>query len=257
MPAYAFALFLYAGVTDVADGALARRWRQQTVVGSVIDPMADKALVMTLVVSLTCQGALPLWLATLLLGRDAAFGVAAIYYRYASLPPPKTWRRYWDFSLPSARVHPTGVSKLNTFLQLVLVGAALALPLVLPSPSPSDGGPGAADPAAAQKGGGGGEAPLSLLGGLATERQVRAGIAALQAVVAATTVASGLSYVAKRDAVAILGADEALKRRQGVRGRARDPFLGAGFGGVVLLAAALAAREMGGGTVNDGRDMGE
>lgn len=57
--AWAFAVFAYAGATDVVDGYLARRWGQQTVVGSVIDPMADKALMMTLVVSLTLQGALP------------------------------------------------------------------------------------------------------------------------------------------------------------------------------------------------------
>lgn len=36
--------------------------------------------------------------------------------------------RYWDFSLPSAEVHPTTISKYNTFLQLLLVGSALALP---------------------------------------------------------------------------------------------------------------------------------
>jgi cardiolipin synthase len=199
--------------------------------------MADKALVMTLVVSLTIQGALPMWLAALLLGRDAAFGVAAVYYRYASLPAPKTWRRYWDFSLPSARVHPTGVSKANTFLQLVLVGAALALPLVLPSPSSNVDSPAAEEPVEERVG------ETRILGGLATEGQVRVGIAALQAVVAATTVASGLSYVVKRDAATILGTDEALKRRQGIRGRA---ILGAGFGGVLLLAALLAAREAGG-----------
>lgn len=228
------------------DGHLARRWRQQTVVGSVIDPMADKALVMTLVVTLALQGALPPWLAALLLGRDASFALAAIYYRYASLPAPKTFARYWDFSLPSAQVHPTAVSKANTFLQLVLVGAALALPLVLPSSDSETTA--AAEPS-------GEDAPLPLLAGLATERQVRAGIATLQAVVAATTVASGLSYVARRDAVTILGTDEALKRRQGLRGRA---ILGSGFGAVIILSAVLAAREMrGGGGGGSGRKGGE
>jgi cardiolipin synthase len=177
------------------------------------------------------------WLATLLLGRDAALALAAIYYRYASLPAPKTLARYWDFSLPSAAVHPTAVSKLNTFLQLVLVGAALALPLVLPvAVEEEDSAP---------------EGGRRMLGGLLTEEQVRASIVALQAVVAATTVASGFSYVVKRDAVSILGADEALKRRQGFRGRA---ILGVGFGAVILLAAALAAREMGRRAVEEKRE---
>jgi cardiolipin synthase len=38
--------------------------------------------------------------------------------------------RYWDFSLPSAEVHPTGVSKANTALQLLLVGASMAVPVL-------------------------------------------------------------------------------------------------------------------------------
>jgi len=51
------------------------------------------------------------WLAVIILGRDFGLGIAAIYYRYISLPPPKTFMRFWDFSLPSAEVHPTQISK--------------------------------------------------------------------------------------------------------------------------------------------------
>jgi cardiolipin synthase (CMP-forming) len=53
------------------------------------------------------------WLASIILGRDVGLGIAAIYYRYISLPPPKTFSRYWDFSLPSAEVHPTTISKVR------------------------------------------------------------------------------------------------------------------------------------------------
>lgn len=70
------------------------------------------------------------WVAGIILGRDVGLGIAAIYYRWISLPPPKTFSRYWDFSLPSAEVHPTTISKYNTFLQLALVGATTAAPLV-------------------------------------------------------------------------------------------------------------------------------
>lgn len=70
------------------------------------------------------------WLAAIILGRDLGLGFAAIYYRWISLPPPKTFSRYWDFSLPSAEVRPTTISKYNTFLQLALVGLATAAPLV-------------------------------------------------------------------------------------------------------------------------------
>lgn len=72
----------------------------------------------------------PVWVTTIILGRDVGLGVAAIYYRWISLPPPKTLARYWDFSLPSAEVRPTAISKYNTFLQLALVGLTTAAPLV-------------------------------------------------------------------------------------------------------------------------------
>ena len=66
----------------------------------------------------------------MILGRDVGLGISALYYRYISLPPPKTFRRYWDFSLPSAEVKPTTVSKYNTALQLTLVGLTAAAPVL-------------------------------------------------------------------------------------------------------------------------------
>jgi cardiolipin synthase len=59
-----------------------------------------------------------------------ALAISAIYYRYVSLPPPKTFMRYWDFSLPSAEVRPTAISKFNTALQLGLIGLTMVAPLV-------------------------------------------------------------------------------------------------------------------------------
>lgn len=56
---WALGLFAYAGVSDLLDGWIARRWKLQTVVGSVVDPMADKMLMTVLTVCLACQGALP------------------------------------------------------------------------------------------------------------------------------------------------------------------------------------------------------
>jgi len=47
--AWAVGLFAYAGITDLVDGWIARKWKLQTVVGSVVDPMADKILMTTLV----------------------------------------------------------------------------------------------------------------------------------------------------------------------------------------------------------------
>lgn len=56
---WAVGLFAYAGITDLLDGWIARRWKQQTVVGTVIDPMADKALMTILTVCLAVKGMLP------------------------------------------------------------------------------------------------------------------------------------------------------------------------------------------------------
>jgi cardiolipin synthase len=55
----ALGLFAYAGVSDLLDGWIARRWKLQTVVGSVVDPMADKILMTVLTVCFAVQGALP------------------------------------------------------------------------------------------------------------------------------------------------------------------------------------------------------
>lgn len=57
--AWAVALFAYAGITDLVDGWVARKWKLQSVVGSVIDPMADKLLMTVLVGCLAVKGALP------------------------------------------------------------------------------------------------------------------------------------------------------------------------------------------------------
>lgn len=214
---WALALFAYAGITDLVDGWLARRWKLQTVAGSVIDPMADKALMIILTVTLAVKGAIPLYLATLVLGRDASLAVAAIYYRYASLPAPKTFTRYWDFSLPSAEVHPTTVSKYNTFLQLLLIGSTLALPVVTA--------------------GGQHTAVLQSLGMQSLDlHQV---MTYFQWLVAATTAWSGLSYAYLKNAVTILGSNEELKSRQGARGRA---IIGVTFGSVVAGAVWIALR---------------
>lgn len=56
---WALGLFAYAGITDLLDGWIARKWNQGTVVGTVIDPMADKALMTVLTVTLAMKGALP------------------------------------------------------------------------------------------------------------------------------------------------------------------------------------------------------
>ncbi|GAO48688.1 hypothetical protein G7K_2858-t1 [Saitoella complicata NRRL Y-17804] len=165
-PRAAFGLFAYAGITDLVDGWIARKFNMKSVVGTVIDPMADKLLMTILTVTLAMKGALPVWLAVIILGRDVGLAISALYYRWISLPPPKTMTRYWDFSLPSAEVRPTTISKVNTALQLGLIGATMAEPLIM--------------------------------------MDVSLAMMAFQYTVASTTVWSGLSYVFSNDAVRIL-----------------------------------------------------
>ncbi|KAL3480691.1 phosphatidyl synthase [Aspergillus californicus] len=178
--ATALALFAYAGITDLVDGYIARRYNLQTVVGTIIDPMADKLLMTISVACLAVNGSIPVWLAVIILGRDVGLAISAIYYRWISLPPPKTMARYWDFSLPSAEVKPTGISKVNTALQLLLVGSAMALP-VLP-------------------------------GAFLDAWHLNEAMTAFQYIVAATTIWSGLSYVFTKDAVKILSKEEVQRR---------------------------------------------
>ncbi|KGO65928.1 CDP-alcohol phosphatidyltransferase [Penicillium italicum] len=176
----ALSLFAYAGITDLVDGYIARRYNLQTVVGTIIDPMADKLLMTIGVACLAVNGSLPIWLAVIILGRDVGLAISAIYYRWISLPEPKTMARFWDFSLPSAEVKPTEISKINTALQLVLVGSAIALPVV----------------------------PEAFISAWHLS-EVMTGF---QYLVAGTTLWSGLSYVFSNNAVKILSKEEIQKR---------------------------------------------
>lgn len=126
----ALGLLVFAGVTDLLDGWIARKWKSQsTKMGSFLDPMADKVLIATLFVSLTYQNLIPLPLTLLIVSRDVALVVAAFVIRYRSLPPPRTLSRYFDVTHATAQLAPTTISKFNTAIQLLLVGTTLASPV--------------------------------------------------------------------------------------------------------------------------------
>jgi CDP-diacylglycerol--glycerol-3-phosphate 3-phosphatidyltransferase len=65
-------LFLAAAATDLLDGYLARKWRQITTVGTLLDPIADKLLISAALISLVQTGHIKAWLAILLIGREFA-----------------------------------------------------------------------------------------------------------------------------------------------------------------------------------------
>ncbi|KAI0759342.1 CDP-alcohol phosphatidyltransferase-domain-containing protein [Irpex lacteus] len=162
----ATSLLAYAGLTDLVDGWMARRFNMRSVLGTILDPAADKTLMTTLTVTLAFKELIPLPLAIIILGRDVLLSLSAFYIRYTSLPPPKTWGRYWDFSLPSAEVRPTTISKYNTALQLLLMGVTTISPLI-----PYD---------------------------------MQLGLQALQIIVGTTTLWSGASYLWTKDAIRIV-----------------------------------------------------
>ncbi|KAJ2161733.1 hypothetical protein GGF46_001237 [Coemansia sp. RSA 552] len=162
------------GLTDALDGYVARRYNMKSFVGSIIDPAADKVLMTTLTLSLAYSGLLPMALAVVIIGRDIALSLTAFFIRWATLPQPKTVKRYFDLSIPSVEVRPTAISKWNTALQLLLMGTTLTSPVF--------------------------GVPADYIG-----------LVALQWVTGATTVASGLGYLVSKDAVHRLTKAEVAK----------------------------------------------
>ena len=107
--ALTFGLFAAAGVSDAIDGWLARR-RGGTVLGAMLDPLADKALLVSMFVTLAIIGVLPDWLAILAVFRDLVIIGGLLVM--------------WQLAMP-VRIQPLPISKLNTALQIVLVATAL------------------------------------------------------------------------------------------------------------------------------------
>lgn len=109
---------VYAAFSDWFDGFLARRFSLETVVGSYLDPVADKLLITTTTVCLASQGALPGWLVSLIVGRDIILVVG-----WMAL----TFKNNGDVSVQQAvqnmrksALNPLCISKLNTTLQISL-----------------------------------------------------------------------------------------------------------------------------------------
>ncbi len=69
---FALTVFLAAGLTDLLDGYLARRWKQVTTVGTLLDPVADKLLISAALISLVEIRLLPAWLVILIISREFA-----------------------------------------------------------------------------------------------------------------------------------------------------------------------------------------
>lgn len=108
---WAFWLFVAAGVTDAVDGALARLLNARSVLGAYLDPLADKALLMSIYIVLGWLGHLDSWLVIMVVFRDLLILGGAILMLFLS-----------EYS----GVDPLYISKVNTFMQIVLAGVVLA-----------------------------------------------------------------------------------------------------------------------------------
>jgi cardiolipin synthase (CMP-forming) len=109
--AAAFILFLAAAVTDAVDGALARLTDTGSSLGAVLDPMADKLLLVSSFVVLGFNGVLPRWLVILVISRDIIIvaGYAVIFFVHQKAIP----------------VEPSQLGKITTFFELLTIGFAL------------------------------------------------------------------------------------------------------------------------------------
>lgn len=71
-------VLMVVGVTDFLDGFLARRFHQVSTLGKVLDPVADRVVLVTGVLAITAYGAVPAWLAGLVLGRELLVSIAVL-----------------------------------------------------------------------------------------------------------------------------------------------------------------------------------
>lgn len=126
--AWAMSLFAYSCITDFVDGYIARKYNMGSVLGSIIDPAADKLLMTICTVSLCYNLTMPTYLAALIIGRDVMLGFMALYYRFVTLPKPRSFLKYVDLLIPTASVHPTKLSKWNTGFQMIYIGTLVLKP---------------------------------------------------------------------------------------------------------------------------------
>lgn len=108
---FAFLLFLVAAISDAVDGFLAKRFGMKTELGAYLDPLADKALIVSIYVTLGITGVIPLWIVILVVSRDIMIVSAVILS--------------WLIDRPVA-IRPHVVSKINTAVQIIFACLVLA-----------------------------------------------------------------------------------------------------------------------------------
>ncbi len=109
---WALALFLLAGISDGIDGYLARHYRWTSRLGAILDPLADKLLMVSTYLVLGWLDDLPGWLVGLVIWRDVVIVAGTLLYR---------WK------VGAVAFEPLLISKLNTLCQILLVVVTLLL----------------------------------------------------------------------------------------------------------------------------------
>ena len=104
--AWALFLFAFAGFSDGLDGYLANRFNWQSRLGALLDPVADKLLVLGMFVTLAYIQQVPVWLAAVVILRDVVIVSGALAYHFLIEP---------------VQGEPTRISKLNTALELMFL----------------------------------------------------------------------------------------------------------------------------------------
>lgn len=104
-------LFICAAVTDVLDGFLARRLNQKTALGTIIDPLADKVMMVASYITLSEFKVIPPWLTVAVVSRDVLLVGGVIILKL--------------FSVDNVKIEPSKLGKATTFFQIITVIAAL------------------------------------------------------------------------------------------------------------------------------------
>ncbi|WP_226437314.1 CDP-alcohol phosphatidyltransferase family protein [Rhodococcus yananensis] len=86
---WALLVLVASGVTDWADGKLARLLDQSSRLGALLDPFVDRLSIVATLIGLVARGILPWWIAAVLIGRELVLAPTLVVYRRRGLPPPQ------------------------------------------------------------------------------------------------------------------------------------------------------------------------
>ena len=110
-PLGAFVVFVVAAISDAVDGFLARQLNLRSDLGAYLDPLADKAMLVSIYVAMAALSEIPVWVTILVVSRDFLI-VGGVVLAWMLGPP-----------MP---VRPSAISKVNTLTQITLAAVALA-----------------------------------------------------------------------------------------------------------------------------------